>query len=54
MLEQNMMSHIFQNGQVTSNKMVHKKRHHFLAQFSMPFHMVHSVLLRVLAQKTAF
>ena len=23
--------HIFQNTQVTSNKMVHKKRHHFLA-----------------------
>ena len=32
--------HIFQNTQVTLNKMVHKKRHHFLAQFSMPFHMV--------------
>ena len=27
--------HIFQNAQVTSNKMVHKKRHHFLAQFSI-------------------
>ena len=46
--------HIFQNTQVTSNKMVHKKRHHFLAQFSMPFHMVWSVLLQVLAQKTTF
>ena len=34
--------------------MVHKKRHHFLAQFSMPFHMVWSVLLQVLAQKTTF
>ena len=44
--------HIFQNALVTSNKMVHKKRHHFLAQFSIPFHMVWSVLLRVLAQKT--
>ena len=46
------VGHIFQNGQVTSNKMVHKKRHHFLAQFSIPFHMVCSVLLRVLASKT--
>ena len=36
--------HIFQKTQVTWNKMVHKKRHHFLAQFSMPFHMVWSVL----------
>ena len=44
----------FQNAYVTSNKMVHKKRHHFLAQFSIPFHMVWSVLLRVLAQKTTF
>ena len=43
--------YIFQNAQVTSNKMVHKKRHHFLAQFSLPFHMVCSVLLRVSASK---
>ena len=34
------------------NKTVHKKRHHFPAQFSIPFHMVCSVLLRVLASKT--
>ena len=33
-------SHIFQNAQVTSNKMVHKKRHHILEQFSLPFHNV--------------
>ena len=46
--------HIFQNAQVTSNKMVHMKRHYFLAQFSTPFHMVWSVLLRVLAQKATF
>ena len=45
---------IFPNAQMTSNKMVHKKRHHFLAQFSIPFHMVWSVLLQVLAQKTTF
>ena len=44
--------HIFPNAQVTSNKMVHKKRHHFLAQFSIPFHRVCSVSLRVLASKT--
>ena len=31
-----------------------KKRHHFLAQFSIPFHMVWSILLRVLAQKITF
>ena len=43
--------HILQNAQVTSIKMVHKKRYHFLAQFSVPFHMVCSGLLRVLAQK---
>ena len=34
--------------------MVHKKRHYFLVQFSMPFHTVWSVLMRVLAQKTTF
>ena len=34
--------------------MVHKKRHHFLALFSIPFHMVWSALLRVVAQKTTF
>ena len=34
--------------------MVHKRRHHLLAQFSIPFHMVWSVLLRVVAQKTTF
>ena len=32
--------HILQKAQVTLNKMVHKKRHHFPEQFSMPFHMV--------------
>ena len=46
--------HISQMAQVTSNKMVHKKRHHFLATFSIPFHMVWSVLLRVVAHKTTF
>ena len=46
--------HIFLNAQGTWNKMVHKKRHSFLAQFSIPFHMVWSVLLRVLAQKNTF
>ena len=43
-------AHILQKTQVTSYKMVHKKRYHFLAQF----YMVCSVLLRVLAQKTTF
>ena len=38
------ITHILQNAQVTSNKMVHKKRHHFLAQFSIPFQVVSSVL----------
>ena len=49
-------SHILQNAHVTSNKMVHKKLHHFLAQFSVPFHIVCSVLLRLFAQvsKTYF
>ena len=32
--------------------MVHNKRYNFLAKFSIPFPMVWSVLLRVLAQKT--
>ena len=45
-------THIFQNAQVTFNKMVHDKKHYFLEQFSIPFHMVWSVLLRVLAQHT--
>ena len=44
--------HILQNGEVMSNKMVHKKRHPFLAQFSIPFHMVWSVVLLVLTSKT--
>ena len=43
--------HILQNSQVTSNKMVYKQRHHFLAQFYIPFHMMCSVLLRVIASK---
>ena len=34
--------------------MVRKKRHNFLAQFSVLFHPVWSVWLRVLAQKTTF
>ena len=34
--------------------MVHKKRHHFLAQFSISFQVVWSVLLQVVAQKTTF
>ena len=46
--------HILQMAQVTSKKVVHKKRHHFLATFSIPFHMVWSVLLRVVAHKTTF
>jgi len=44
--------HISQNAKVTSNKMVHKKKYHFLAQFSTPFLMVCSILLPVLASKT--
>ena len=44
--------HIFHNDQVTSRKMVHKKGHHFLTQFSMPFHVACFVLLQVLASKT--
>ena len=46
--------HIFQNAQVTWNKMVHKKRHHFLAQFSISFHIVWFVLLRVLAPERPY
>ena len=45
-------SHILQNAHVTSNKMVHKKRHLFLAQFSIAFNMLCSILLRVVASKT--
>ena len=51
-VEEKIYGHILQNTQVTSNKMLHRKRHHFLAQFSILFHMVCSVLLRVLASKT--
>ena len=49
-----MISHIFQNAKLTGNKMVHKKRYLFLTQFSIPSHMVCSVLLQVLAQKNTF
>ena len=41
-----------ENTQVASYKMVHKKRHLFLAQFSIAFHMVWSILFGVLALKT--
>jgi len=33
----NLIYHIFQNAQVTSNKMIHKKKHHFLAQIVFCF-----------------
>ena len=36
--------HIFQSIQVTSSKMVHKKIFHFLAKFSISFHLVWSAL----------
>ena len=45
-------THIFQKARLTSNKMVHKKRNLCLAQLFIPFHLVWSVLLRVLASKT--
>ena len=44
--------HVLQNAQVAGIKMVHKKRHLFLAQFSIAFHMLCSILLRVVASKT--
>ena len=43
--------HILQNALVTSNKMVHKKRYHFLAQFFKLFHMRCFILLQVVASK---
>ena len=52
-LHNTMAYHILQNAQVTSNKMFHRRRHHFMARFSIPFHhIVCSVLLPVLASKT--
>ena len=48
------LKHIFQKAQVNSNKMVHKKIYHFLAQVFMVFHVVWSVLFRVLAPETTF
>ena len=42
--------HIFQKAQVTIGRMVHKKRHQFLDQFSIPFRMVCPVLLQLVAQ----
>ena len=50
-LGRNFDGHIFQNGQVTSKLMVHKKMQHFLAWFFMAFRVVSSFLLRVLASK---
>ena len=40
--ESGLQQHIFQNTQVTSNKIVHKKRHNFLAQISIP--LLHGVI----------
>ena len=51
-VEEKIYRHILQNNRVTSNKMFHRKRHHFLAQFSIAFHMLCSILLRVVASKT--
>ena len=44
--------HIFPKAQVAANKNAHNFRHHFPAQFFMLFHMVCSILFRVLALKT--
>ena len=44
-----MSVNIFQHTQVTSKKNGTQEKTQFLAQFSMPFHMVCSVLLRVFA-----
>ena len=43
--------HIFPKAQVAANKNAHDFRHHFLTQFFMLFHMVRSILFRVLALK---
>ena len=47
-----MTTHIFPNVKVTWNKNEHNFWHHFLAQFFVPFHMMGSILLGVLALKT--
>ena len=44
----------FQRQKWHANKNVHNFWHCFLAQYSMPFHMVWSVLLGVLAPETTF
>ena len=44
--------HIFEKAQVASNKNAHRLQHHFWAQFFMLFHMMWSILFRVLALKT--
>ena len=46
------LPHIFLKAQVASNKNAHKLQHHFWAQFFMLFHMMWSILFRVLAPKT--
>ena len=47
-------SHIFPKAQVATNKNAHNFWRHFHAQFFMLFHMMWSILLRVLALKTLY
>ena len=46
--------HIFPKAHVAANKNVHNFWHCFLVEYSMPFHMVWSILLGLLAPETTF
>ena len=48
------IGHIFQNAQVTSNKMVQKKRHIFWQSFQHPFTWCDLFCCKCVAQKTTF
>ena len=50
----NIITHIFQNPKVTSKKNVPNFCYLFLAQFCMLFHVVWSILFRVLSLETTF
>ena len=54
LLTKSYTKHIFTKAQATSNKNAHNFWHHFQAQFLMLFHLVWSILFRVLAWETTF
>ena len=50
-IELRLVLHIFQNAQVARNKMAREKRHHFIAQFSIPSHLAFHLIQSHFTQK---